>query len=321
MSMHLVARARKTALALVSSSLLLGASLSHAAFSQMVSFGDSLSDVGNVFLASGGTNPPAPYVGGQFSNGDTWNEYLATSLGIAAPTPSVTGGTGNAFGGARTLVTGASPSVQDQVNGYLAANSGSADPNAIYTLWMGGNDVNYAVATNDFGAVNVAANGVAALAQQLINAGAQSLLVVNLPNIGITPLGQNSGNPAGATFLSSSFNATMAAALAGVTGGNIEILDAFAITTNVVANPAAFGLTNVVDPCFDGVATVCANPNEYLFWDELHPTTYAHSLVAAEALPLANNLMAAAIPVPAAAWLFGTAMIGLAGARAKRAAA
>ncbi len=320
MSIKLVARARKIALASVSTLLLLGASASHAAFSQMVSFGDSLSDVGNVFLATGGTNPVAPYVGGQFSNGDTWNEYLATSLGIAAPTPSLTGGTGNAFGGARTTVDGSSPSVQTQVNGYLAGTGGAADPNAIYTLWAGGNDVNYAVATSDFSAVPIAANGVAAIAQQLINAGAQSILVVNLPNIGITPLGQDSGNPAGATFLSNSFNSTLATALAGVTGGNIEVLDAFAITTNVVANPAAFGLTNVTDRCFDGI-TVCANPDEYLFWDDLHPTTYSHALVAAEALPLANNLMAAAIPVPAAAWLFGTAMIGLAGARAKRAAA
>src|SRR5689334_22397744 len=68
--------------------------------SQIVAFGDSLSDVGNTYLAIG--YPPAPYYNGHYSNGPIWLEYLAQRLGIAAPTPSLAGGTDNAWGGAQT---------------------------------------------------------------------------------------------------------------------------------------------------------------------------------------------------------------------------
>lgn len=322
MSHTLFLRARKIVIALGAVATLSLAQVSHAAFSQVVTFGDSLSDAGNVFLATGGATPPAPYFGGRFSNGLIWTENLATSLGLAAPTPSLAGGTANNFGGARTLVDGAVPSTATQAAGYIGANSGAIDPNALYTVWSGGNDVNFGSSTNDLSVVPAAANGVATIVQDLINAGAKSIMVVNLPDIGLTPLGQDSGNPAGATFLSNFFNSTLDTALAGLTLGsaNVELLDAFSLTANIAAtviadpNPLTngTGLSNVTDRCFDAAAvggpTLCANPDEYLFWDDLHPTAAAHILVADEALIVANTLMAAAVPVPAAAWMFLSAL-------------
>ena len=65
----------------------------------IVAFGDSLSDTGNTFLAAG--IPPAPYYQGHYSNGPIWLEYLAGRLGVAAPLPSLAGGTDNAWGGIR----------------------------------------------------------------------------------------------------------------------------------------------------------------------------------------------------------------------------
>src|SRR5262245_14581793 len=69
---------------------------------EVVVFGDSLSDTGNLFLASGGTVATPPYFNGRFSNGPVWVEVLADKLGLDAPTPSVLGGTNFAFGGAET---------------------------------------------------------------------------------------------------------------------------------------------------------------------------------------------------------------------------
>src|SRR5271157_3037833 len=94
----------------------LGTSLQAGDITGIVAFGDSLSDVGNVYLATGGMNPSPPnppnlypggppnpggsYDPGHFSNGPIWLEYLAHSLGVAAPTPSLKGGTDYAWGGA-----------------------------------------------------------------------------------------------------------------------------------------------------------------------------------------------------------------------------
>ena len=57
-----------------------------AGLTQIVAFGDSLIDTGNVFAATG--QPPAPYYDGRFSNGPVWVEYLAGRLGIAARRPA-----------------------------------------------------------------------------------------------------------------------------------------------------------------------------------------------------------------------------------------
>ena len=50
------------------------------AYSSLFVFGDSLSDVGNVFLATGGQQPASPYANGQFSNGPIWAQLQ--SLGM-----------------------------------------------------------------------------------------------------------------------------------------------------------------------------------------------------------------------------------------------
>ena len=95
--------------------------------SQIVAFGDSLIDTGNVFAATG--QPPAPYFDGRFSNGPIWVEYLAGRLGIAAPTPSLSGGTDYAWGGAETgfgLSVGGTPNINSQVATFLAGNTLSA---------------------------------------------------------------------------------------------------------------------------------------------------------------------------------------------------
>jgi len=89
---------------------------------QLVVFGDSLSDTGNVLIASHGAFPPSPpYSGGRFTDGIgisaglVWVESLADRLGLSRPTARLSNvypATNYAFGGA---VTGDSPAVYDPV--------------------------------------------------------------------------------------------------------------------------------------------------------------------------------------------------------------
>jgi outer membrane lipase/esterase len=285
-----------------------------SAFSALYVFGDSLSDTGNVFAATGGTNPPAPYFNGRFSNGPVWVETMSANLGLGAVNPSLLGGRNFAWGGA---TTGGTPppaipgtSLTQQVAGYLGAVGGVADASGLYVVWGGGNDVRAGNITNSVA-------NITAMITSLAGAGATTILVPNLPNIGLTP-DAIAGGPAvvaGATFLSTTFNSQLAAALPGLAAGlgiNIISLDVFGFLNNTIANSPANGYTNTNTRCLDpSIPSVCANPNEYIFWDGIHPTASAHQAL--------GNLASSVVPVPAAVWLLLSAFATLGGLRRKAA--
>jgi len=111
----------------------------------IVSFGDSLSDVGNYYAATGGVSPPTAYgyAQGEFTNGRNWVQYLAQDLGVAAPTASVNGGTDYAHGGAMTgsgtTVSTFGPgtatvsNIGQQITDYLGSHMPTAGQ--LYTIW------------------------------------------------------------------------------------------------------------------------------------------------------------------------------------------
>ncbi|MEZ5566324.1 MAG: SGNH/GDSL hydrolase family protein [Gammaproteobacteria bacterium] len=294
------------------------ASAQASAYSAMYVFGDSLSDTGNVNIVTGGV-PLPPYATGHFSNGPVWVETLAANLGLSA-SPGLAGGTNWAFGGAPTgsPFTAAVPTMTQQVSTYyLPSAGGVADPNALYVVWGGGNDIR----TGDPSVLTYSVPNISSIISTLAAAGATNFLVPNLPNIGLTPEAQAAGPAAvaGATFLSTSFNAQLAVATAGLRtslGINITDVDVFSFLNNVIGNPSLFGLTNTTDRCFSGATgvggpgTVCANPDEYLFWDGIHPTAAAHAA-------LGDFATAAVIPIPPAAFLLVSAFAALGGLRRK----
>ena len=101
-------------------------------YSNLYVFGDSYCDVGNLFAASGGTVPGAPYYMGRFSNGPLWVDHVAGFLGLPMK-PALLGGTNYAFAGAEVTtasnIGGATiPSVPQQVELYLSQHGGKADP-------------------------------------------------------------------------------------------------------------------------------------------------------------------------------------------------
>jgi outer membrane lipase/esterase len=286
-----------------------------ASYSQVVFFGDSLSDTGNLYLYNGTPATP-PYYNGQFSNGPLWTQNLAAALGFSA-TPSLTGGNNYAWAGATVIDYGRPmPVLPTQLSGYLTGTGGFADPSALYVILGGANDINDAGLDPSTAAANIvgAANAVDAMVDALYAAGARNILVGNLPDIGLTPLAVSAGPAAaaGATALTQLFNSTLASLLDATelasAGLDLDRLDLFGLLNDAVADPAAFGFSDVATPCYDGAlgaagGTVCANPGDHLFWDAFHPSAKAHRMMAATAL--------AAVPEPAAWALFMAAAMAL----------
>ncbi|MDJ0926923.1 MAG: SGNH/GDSL hydrolase family protein [Gammaproteobacteria bacterium] len=278
-------------------------------FNAAYGFGDSLSDTGNAFIASG-IPPSPPYFNGRVSNGPVWLEVAAGLLGLSVD-PVLAGGTNYATAGARTGPIGQTtpPSLLDQVALYLSTNS--ADPNALYVVFGGGNDI------RDLAVANTVAN-LSSIITDLADAGAEHFFVPNLPDVGKTPAAIAAGPAASAfaTSLSVQVNTQLAAAIPTLRddlGVNIIEFDTFTFLNNLIANPGMFGFTNVDGQCLDFDTFIpCANPDEYVFWDDIHPTAATGHLFGEAAY---NTI----IPIPAAVWLFGSAL-GILGWVRRRAA-
>ena len=146
-----------------------------------------------------------------------------------------------------TIMLPATPSLKAQLNTYLAANGGKADANALYTVWGGANDL-FAVAAG----APVQATIGAAVADQvgmvatLKAAGAQYVMVPNLPDIGLTPSSRAGGaiGMAQGTALSKAYNDAL---FGGLKQAGLQVIpvDTFTILQEIVANPGTYGFTNV----------------------------------------------------------------------------
>lgn len=311
------------------------------AWDSLTVFGDSLSDTGNVgrFTYNSATNP-------------LYDEILARQAGLTLQ-PSSQGGSNYAAGGA-VAVPAINPqfNTQDQVARYLASTNGRADPNGLYIHWIGGNDLAAAVALPPLATtlIDNSAGAAASQVKALLNAGAGTVIVPTVPNVGATPAlieailqpfsaaavsaafqsldaaatpnsaarqqaiqaafnqaaGQLSGVPAvrdllaqqlfaawqqlsaHAAALTARYNQLEENALAN-TQGNIVRVDINGLFSEVIDNPAVYGLSNTAGmACPPGTSSVdCtsstagfSSQQNYLFADRLHPSPAVHAIIA-----------------------------------------
>lgn len=297
---------------------------SHAEFSKIYVFGDSLSDTGNLLNITG--YPPAPYVNGRASNGSIWVDVLAQDLGLtlvpytaiaASATPSQ--GVNFAFSGAMTgtentnsgtpISSGNLPGLRQQIDNFTSLVAEQpADPNALYIIWAGTNDYLHGI-TNPTEPVANLTEAVNAL----VNLGAHTILMVNLPDLGFLPATRNTSKSSTLSHLTSLHNARLAEIISDLNQHlgsefNLLLLDINMLFQQALAG--RLGFTNVSDGCLNvSTGAICENPSNYLFWDDVHPTMTAHQQIEIAALNrLQPNVSGFSIPVG-----LGTLLVGLLG--------
>jgi outer membrane lipase/esterase len=298
-----------------------------SSFTGITAFGDSLSDNGNAFIATGGTFPGSNYAVYTFagtpslttsfySDGPNtspvatgpqglWIDQLASRLGVADPRPVLAGGTNYAVASA---VTGTSSpfDVGSQVGAFLATHPGTASSTDLYTLWAGANDI-FAGSS-----ATKAADNIDGYIQALAVDGAKTFLWPNLPPLGDTPKG--AANKAALDAASAAFNGEWAKDIAALQGQGIDVIgvDIGKLFAEIAADPTKFGYTNLTQSAQTSGAATDAG---YLFWDDVHPTTVGHMYVADAAF---NALTATPEPASVSLAVFGVVALAFAAQRVRR---
>ena len=244
-------------------------------FSEIIVFGDSVSDTGNVFLFTEGAAVGPPYFEGRFSNGPVWVEVLAANLGLPVPAPSLIGGTNYAWGGAETgpgLSTYGTFNVGMQIEQFLD-NRGGFTGDELIIVEAGSNDlILKEPPAKSADIVRNLSEHIAVLAA----AGGEKFLVTNIL-------------ASGADGKANGLLAKELEKLRKRLGITIISFDMVGVVNAMRHFPAEFGLTNVTDPACPGCGigipepdaadTLAPNPDEYLWWDLIHMTRVAHKVM------------------------------------------
>ncbi|MDR3534560.1 MAG: SGNH/GDSL hydrolase family protein [Rhodopila sp.] len=271
-------------------------------FSAIYAFGDSLSDAGNASIGTLGTVPVAGiYSGGRFTNGNVWVQDLAQNLGLPPVKPSLAGGTDYAYGGAETGATpvhAANPTDLPSQLGQFVASVPHPSATALYTVWAGSNDVlgianSTETPAQQQASVQQAVTNETNFIDGLIAHGAKDLVVMGVPDLGKTPYEMaRPASDATSSALAQEYNTDLGAALQQIMvsgAASIDYVNTFGLMDMAIANPGAYGLTNVTQPVWTGNLTnshsgvlnaTGAAQKGYLFFDDLHPTASGHALLA-----------------------------------------
>lgn len=293
-------------------------------YSDLYVFGDSLSDTGRAFAATGGAIPPTPpYFRGQFTgpDGPVW-------AGLAGDAFRARGkGVRNyAVGSARAL----GDSLADmpaQVGLFgLEVATGAVTPgrDPLAAFWFGANDIFAAIPDgNGRRVARRAANAMTLAATTLRPLGVDSFLFFSLPDLSTTPLLRDTPLARDGRIAARVYNRRLGrnVDLLRLLGFDARIVDVPGLIAAAEADPAAFGLANLTDPCVirddavilaDCTRVPGVDASTFLWFDLVHPGSRAHAAIAEAAVgPLAPVPLPAALPMS----LAGVALLGAVGWR------
>ncbi|KAJ3255533.1 hypothetical protein HDU77_003657 [Chytriomyces hyalinus] len=291
--------------------------LAHAAVSpsdikRVVAFGDSLSDNGNLFKLY--KYPQPPYFNGRFSDGPVWVEYLAVYLQNASLEDYAFGGAtangSNALAGLFSSVLNSSvriPDLAEQLEMYTN-KTGTAQANdlgsALFTVLSGANDFFESAALSKVPDANGIAGTLVSFVGRLVSLGATKIIVAKMPPLEATPsIAKFAQFKSILQLLVSTFNEALTTGISKIAAENpkvsIVIFDTAAVFNygTSAEGMKAFELTNTSNRCLsEDKKTPCSDPHAYLFWDDLHPTTKGHAIIAQAAYNALTNSSSHFVP-------------------------
>jgi phospholipase/lecithinase/hemolysin len=289
-----------TLVALVFSSIVMATPLHN-----IVVFGDSLSDNGNLYEFMQHRIPISPpYFEGRFTNGPVWVERLTESY---FPREGASHLLDYAFGGAGISDEGEDDdalfTLKHEIDVYLLAHQEKADPQSLFIIWIGAN--NYLAVPDDIEQTVLDVNaGIRRGMERLAKLGARHVLVLNIPDLGKTPIAREFEAEEQLTEFTNRHNETLANTVTALKEKYPDVqwvyFNANEVVKEVVTSPEDYGFSNVTDTCYDVIVDKpsqqailkMASPhqkiqkttddicNGYMFFDPVHSTAIAHQLIA-----------------------------------------
>ncbi|MDI9819104.1 MULTISPECIES: GDSL family lysophospholipase PlaA [unclassified Legionella] len=269
----------------------------------IVVFGDSLSDNGNLYEYLHQKLPQSPpYHEGRFTNGPVWIERLTE---LYFPTKGSEHLLDYAFGGAGIaedqddLFT-----LKKEIDTYFLVHQDKVDEDSLFVIWIGAN--NYLGIPDDIeGTVSNTNAGIRDGIRRLVDAGAKHIMVLNLPDLGQTPLAREFNAQAALTHFSTRHNEVLAENVNALKHAYPDVqwlyFDVHQTLNNLVVEPEKYGFTNITETCYEAMvekpskhsvlrmaASIKAGAEPslcqgYLFFDPVHPTVLAHQIMAEHA--------------------------------------
>lgn len=277
---------------------------------KVVVFGDSLSDNGNLYEYMHHEIPQSPpYFEGRFSNGLIWVERL---VAFYYPDKLKEHLFNYAFGGAsiaedtddEVLFT-----LKKEMDTYFLAHHDIAEESSLYVVWIGAN--NYLGAMDKAEKTPQEVNdGITKELKRLAQAGAKHIMVINLPNLGNTPLARAIGVEEKLSYLTSRHNIVLQNNIDNLqhTYPDVQWLyfDVSQTVEDIITDPEKYGFTNITDMCnpvrLEGppskktllqlaskAKSIEGDCEGFLFFDLIHPTALAHQIMADRAQAFLDN--------------------------------
>ncbi|HBB52899.1 MAG TPA: lysophospholipase [Legionellales bacterium] len=282
---------------------------------EVVVFGDSLSDNGNLYEYMDHQLPMSPpYYAGRFTNGPVWVELM---LDKAYPLNAQSHLLDYAYGGAGIDVNEDNKTDDEdegfsfhvQVKNYLSAHQNTASPNSLYVVWIGSNNY-FNLPDNQDESVQAVVDGIYKNVVNLIKHGVKHLMILNVPNLSRIPaaIEYEAVNELG--YMSLEHNRLLKIMIAQLQKDYPDVdfidYDVTKVMDDIIDHPDHYGFTNATATCSDleygenvtqnrliskslflsainqKATTIDDTCDGYLFFDLYHPTEHAHVIIADE---------------------------------------
>jgi phospholipase/lecithinase/hemolysin len=182
--------------------------------------------------------------------------------------------------------------LQQQIDKFHAENN-QADTEALYIIWAGANDYLGAGITDP----NIPVKNLSSSVESLALMGARNIMVLNLPDLGNLPRTRNEMQKSQfLTNITQLHNSALTSELETLKQSfgqslNLISIDVCNLFNQIFSQPEQFGFTNLEYAALSQHENSHIYSESFFFWDEIHPTTAVHLLLATEAMEVLETLV------------------------------